>query len=202
MRRNPGETDPLNNVVAWRDGHIVALDQTALPHEFRLLHITTVDELVDAITRLAIRGAPALGVAGALGVALAVRQADRQGWDAARLDTEVKRIGDARPTAVNLRREVLAAAAAIARGPAAVEAAAIDIRDTAVSVSRHISERGARYLSEPGGGRAHRRRQANGGQPAPGRHSDRHRDPGRPGGRRGRGHRRLGHGDQREPPDQ
>ena len=153
MRRNPGETDPLNNVVAWRDGHIVALDQTALPHEFRLLHITTVDELVDAITRLAIRGAPALGVAGALGVALAVRQADRQGWDAARLDTEVKRIGDARPTAVNLRREVQAAAAAIARGPAAVEAAAIAIRDTAISVCRRISERGARYLSEAGGGR-------------------------------------------------
>ena len=153
MRRNPGETDPLNNVVAWRDGHIVALDQTALPHEFRLLHITTVDELVDAITRLAIRGAPALGVAGALGVALAVRQADRQGWDAARLDTEVKRIGDARPTAVNLRREVLATAAAIVRGPAAVEAAALAIRDTAISVSRRISERGARYLSEAGGGR-------------------------------------------------
>src|SRR5215472_231743 len=142
MRRNPGETDPLNDVVAWRDGHIVALDQTALPHELRVLHITTVDELVDAITRLAIRGAPALGIA------LAVRQAERQGWDAARLDTEVKRIGDARPTAVNLRREVLAAAAAIARGPAAVEAAAIAIRDTAISVCRRISERGARYLSE------------------------------------------------------
>ena len=52
MRRNPGESDPLNDVVAWRDGHIVALDQTALPHELRVLHITTVDELVDAITLL------------------------------------------------------------------------------------------------------------------------------------------------------
>src|SRR5215472_12517005 len=153
MRRNPDQTDPLNDVVAWRDGHIVALDQTALPHEFRVLHITTVDELVDAITRLAIRGAPALGVAGALGVALAVRQAERHGWDSARLATEVKRIGDARPTAVNLRREVVAAAAAITRGPAAVEAAAIAIRETAISVSRGISERGALYLSEACGSR-------------------------------------------------
>src|SRR5215472_11070234 len=106
MRRNPGETDPLNDVVAWRDGHIVALDQTLLPGELRVLHITTVDELVDAITRLAIRGAPALGVAGALGVALAVRQAQDQGWDHARLGAEVERVADARPTAVNLRREV------------------------------------------------------------------------------------------------
>ena len=47
MRGNTGETGPLNDVVAWRDGHIVAIDQTVLPHELRVLHITTVDELVD-----------------------------------------------------------------------------------------------------------------------------------------------------------
>jgi methylthioribose-1-phosphate isomerase len=153
MRGNPAETDALSDVIAWRDGHIVAIDQTALPHEVRVLHITTVDELVDAIVRLAVRGAPVLGVAGALGVALAVRQAEREGWNAARLDTEVKRIGDARPTAVNLRREVVATAAAIPRGPAAVEAAAVAVRDTAISVSRRIGERGARYLSEVRGTR-------------------------------------------------
>ena len=98
----------LDDVIGWRDGHIIAIDQTALPHGLRMLDITTVDGLVDAIVRLAVRGAPLLGVAGALGVALAVRQAEREGWDAARLGAEVKRIADARPTAVNLRREVLA----------------------------------------------------------------------------------------------
>jgi S-methyl-5-thioribose-1-phosphate isomerase len=148
MQGNPGETGPLDDVVAWRDEHIVAIDQTVLPHEFRVLHITTVGELVDAIIRLAIRGAPALGVAGALGVALAVRQAQREGWDASRLQTEVERIAAARPTAVNLRREVQATAAMIGRGPAAVEAAAVAVRDTAISVSRRMSERGARYLSD------------------------------------------------------
>src|SRR5215472_4407997 len=133
MRGNPAETDALSDVIAWRDRHIVAIDQTALPREVRVLHITTVDELVDAIVRLAVRGAPVLGVAGALGVALAVRQAEREGWDAARLDAEVKRIGDARPTAVNLRREVVQAAAVISQGAAAVEAAANAVRDTAIS---------------------------------------------------------------------
>jgi methylthioribose-1-phosphate isomerase len=68
------------DVLAWRDGHIEALDQTALPHQVRVLRIGTVDQLVEAITRLAIRGAPVLGAAGALGVALAVRQAERESW--------------------------------------------------------------------------------------------------------------------------
>ncbi len=70
------------DVLAWREGHIEALDQTALPHQVRVLRITTVDQLVEAITTLAVRGAPVLGAAGALGVALAVHQGDREGWDA------------------------------------------------------------------------------------------------------------------------
>jgi len=49
------------DVLAWRDGHIEALDQTALPHQVRVLRITTVDELIKAITTLAVRGAPSTG---------------------------------------------------------------------------------------------------------------------------------------------
>ncbi|MGH3190200.1 MAG: S-methyl-5-thioribose-1-phosphate isomerase, partial [Streptosporangiaceae bacterium] len=57
------------DVLAWRDGFIEALDQTALPHQVRVLRLRTVDSLVAAIRRLAVRGAPVLGAAGALGVA-------------------------------------------------------------------------------------------------------------------------------------
>jgi len=135
--------DVLDDVIGWRDGHIVAIDQTALPHQLSIIRLTTVDELVDAIVRLVVRGAPLLGVAGALGVALAVRQAEREGWDAGRLDAEVKRIAGARPTAVNLRREVLAVAAVIPDGASAVEAAARAVHDSAVKVSKRLSERGA-----------------------------------------------------------
>jgi S-methyl-5-thioribose-1-phosphate isomerase len=151
-------SDVLDDVIGWRDGHIIAIDQTALPHRLAVLDITTVDGLVDAIVRLAVRGAPLLGVAGALGVALAARQAGREGWDAARLEAEIKRIADARPTAVNLRREVRAVAAVIPAGPAAVEAAALAVRDTAVEVSVRLSERGAAFLREhcgPGPLRVH-----------------------------------------------
>jgi methylthioribose-1-phosphate isomerase len=138
----------LDDVIRWQDGHIIAIDQTALPHRLDVLHITTVDQIVDAIVRLVVRGAPLLGVAGALGVALAVRQAEREGWDPARLDAEIKRIADARPTAVNLRREVLAIAAVLPDGTGAVEAAALEVRDTAIEVSKRLSERGAEFLIE------------------------------------------------------
>jgi methylthioribose-1-phosphate isomerase len=140
--------DVLEDVIGWRDGHIIAIDQTALPHQVSVLHLTTVDELVDAIVRLVVRGAPLLGVAGALGVALAVRQAEREGWDAGRLDAEVKRIAEARPTAVNLRREVLAVARVLHDGPDAVEAAALAVRDATIEVSKAVSERGAALLIE------------------------------------------------------
>ena len=140
------------DVLAWRDGYIEALDQTALPHEVRTLRIDTVDQLVRAITSLAIRGAPVLGAAGALGVALAVRQGRGEGWDAARLGAEIKRIADARPTAVNLSREVAAVAARIGEGGQAVEAAALAVLAATAAVSRQISERGAAYLVQACGG--------------------------------------------------
>ncbi len=82
---------PPRSAVWWADGAIEILDQTLLPDEVRVLRLTTTDEVVDAIQRLAVRGAPALGVTGALGVLLA------------REDAEAERIAAARPTAVNLR---------------------------------------------------------------------------------------------------
>jgi S-methyl-5-thioribose-1-phosphate isomerase len=141
------------DVLAWRDGQIEALDQTVLPHQVRVLRIATVDQLVEAIASLAIRGAPVLGAAGALGVALAVHQAGRESWDAARLDAQVRRIAGARPTAVNLGREVAAVAARIPQGRQAVEAAALAVVEFATTASHQISRRGAAYLSQACGQR-------------------------------------------------
>ena len=52
------------------DSAITLIDQRLLPHERKILTIKTHKELIEAIQTLAVRGAPALGVAGALGVAL------------------------------------------------------------------------------------------------------------------------------------
>lgn len=78
------------------------IDQTKLPLSEEYLDIVDVDSLVDAISTLAVRGAPALGAAGAYGVAVAIAEGIEQGWDAQELARQVQRVRNARPTAVNL----------------------------------------------------------------------------------------------------
>ncbi len=88
--------------IDWTGSSIRLVDQTRLPAALAYLDVRDVDTLVDAIVRLAVRGAPALGVAGALGVGLAMVQARRERWTTAQLQDAIDRIRDARPTAVNL----------------------------------------------------------------------------------------------------
>ena len=64
------DLDLLRSAVAWRDGRLEIVDQTLLPERLATLELTTVAEVVDALRRLAVRGAPAIGVAGAFGVVL------------------------------------------------------------------------------------------------------------------------------------
>ena len=64
--------------IEWTGDAIRILDQTRLPERVAYLDVRDVDGLVDAIVRLAIRGAPALGTAAAFGVALAMLQAMRR----------------------------------------------------------------------------------------------------------------------------
>ena len=96
---------------------MVAIDQRALPQQVRWLRITTVDELIDAIKTLAIRGAPAIGVSGAFGVALA---ALAHAGDADKVELEAARIASARPTAANLAWGVERALAKLPQGAQAV----------------------------------------------------------------------------------
>jgi S-methyl-5-thioribose-1-phosphate isomerase len=130
---------PDVRTVDWVDGAVRAIDQTALPATERWLTLSTVDEVVDAIRRLAVRGAPALGVVGAFGVALAMRSPS----GGAGLEAAVGSLENARPTAVNLARGVRRAAAAIPDGPDAVLAVALALRDEEIAASEAMSLRGA-----------------------------------------------------------
>jgi methylthioribose-1-phosphate isomerase len=58
--------------IAWRDGALHLLDQTRLPAEERWLRCATVAEVAGAIRRLAVRGAPAIGIAAAYGLVTAL----------------------------------------------------------------------------------------------------------------------------------
>jgi methylthioribose-1-phosphate isomerase len=119
MRSSADLTDAqtCENSIAWADGGMLTIDQRALPHRLRWLRITTVDEVIDAIKTLAIRGAPAIGVAGAFGVALAART---HGGDADKVSSEAARITSARPTAANLAWGVHRALGRLPHGAPAV----------------------------------------------------------------------------------
>ncbi len=131
-------------------GAVRIIDQTRLPHELVSIDIGTVDELVTHIRSLAVRGAPALGVAGALGMALAAcRSAERDGDLDTDLAVAAAKLIDARPTAVNLSWgvEQLRNARAAGAGRDELVAAALAIRDADIDANRALSERGAQLLA-------------------------------------------------------
>jgi S-methyl-5-thioribose-1-phosphate isomerase len=131
--------------IDWVDGAVEIIDQTALPDELRVLRISTVPELIAAIRSLAVRGAPALGVAGALGVALAARA---HPGDPAAQRAAVEQIAHARPTAVNLARGARRVAELLPDGPEAVLAEACAIRDEEIAASVAMAARGADLVVE------------------------------------------------------
>ena len=85
-----------------RDEALELLDQRALPEEVRYLHCTRGDEVIEAIQTLAVRGAPAIGIAGAYGLWMEARALQGAIDFSTRLETAKQAIRNARPTAVNL----------------------------------------------------------------------------------------------------
>ncbi len=99
-------TARLPETIRWVggvDGHLELLDQTQLPQREQVLCIDNVGDLIAAIVRLSVRGAPAIGVAAAYGLVLGVRSApsDREGF-LEQLRAVAAALRAARPTAVNL----------------------------------------------------------------------------------------------------
>jgi methylthioribose-1-phosphate isomerase len=132
--------------IAWTGDALRIIDQTALPGRLEYLDLREVGELVSAIQRLAVRGAPALGAAGAYGVALAMLQGGRQGWDDRAVAAAVDQVRMARPTAVNLAVAVDRVAPLMPAGVAAVVAEADAIVAEDVAAGRSMSALGADWL--------------------------------------------------------
>lgn len=155
--------EPFVSALAWRgdalDGVLVVLDQTRLPGEETYRERRRAQEVRDDIRRLAVRGAPALGVAGAYALVLAAREAleEREGGAgdsfAARFASEAERIAGARPTAVNLRGAVerslarwRAAGLPSGKAPALLLEAARELEAAEEAASAAIGRHGADRL--------------------------------------------------------
>lgn len=102
--------------VQWRDSVLVLLDQTKLPRNETYVEIDNYQDVVEAIRRLRVRGAPLIGVAAAYGMALAANSSAANSPESFRDElADVKAVFDAvRPTAVNLTKATDRIVAAVA----------------------------------------------------------------------------------------
>jgi methylthioribose-1-phosphate isomerase len=131
------------DILRLGDGVVEMLDQTRLPGEVVTVTLLGWEEVVDAIRAMVVRGAPAIGVAGAMGVALAARRAAGDGLAAvkeevARAAAELRGV---RPTAVNLSAAVDGQAALAAGHPGPPEALAAALADAARALHADEVER-------------------------------------------------------------
>src|SRR5947209_1027975 len=90
--------------LEWTDGGVRFIDQTKLPTEETYVNCTTYQQVADVIRNMVVRGAPAIGVSAAMGIALGVKNSKTEtaGELKREFDEICELIGKTRPTAVNL----------------------------------------------------------------------------------------------------
>ncbi|MCD7879463.1 MAG: S-methyl-5-thioribose-1-phosphate isomerase [Candidatus Gastranaerophilales bacterium] len=100
------EFDSKIKTIEWKNNTSKVIDQTKLPYEFKIADITTCEQMYNAIKNMIVRGAPAIGIAGAHGVALAALELSRKTGTKEdflnKLNRKAEYLKSARPTAVNL----------------------------------------------------------------------------------------------------
>lgn len=123
------------------DAEVVMLDQRRLPTEEEYLRLTAVEDVAQAIESLAVRGAPAIGIAAAYGVVLAARR----GGD---VDAGIARLRRTRPTAVNLAWALNRMARVAGRDVASLAAEARAIHREDVEACRAMGRIGAEHVAD------------------------------------------------------
>lgn len=142
--------------IEWNEDEdcVSMVDQTKLPDEVTYHQSSSVDDLVESISKLRVRGAPAIGAAGAFGVALSARSYSTEDYETLlkKMEDDAEKIASARPTAVNLS-EAVEKIMDTAREERTVEAVrertlqeARKLADRDVRTNQRIGEHGAQLL--------------------------------------------------------
>lgn len=142
--------------VSWQGGAVVLVDQTKLPNKLAYVKCTDYKQVADAIKRLVVRGAPAIGVTAAFGLALAARSSKARKLPdlMTDLDTAFKVLRSTRPTAVNLfwALERVMGKAKKAKTLEEAKAAVVDeakkMADEDIKINRQMGENGARLFGD------------------------------------------------------
>ena len=90
--------------IQWDKGRVKLIDQTLLPNKFKHIYCDTVESIWEAIKNLRVRGAPAIGIAGALGVVIGIQDSNAKDYSEFKkqLEQVISYLSSSRPTAVNL----------------------------------------------------------------------------------------------------
>ncbi len=154
----------LDTVVLSGDGKsIVIVDQTLLPNETKYLSLRTAEDIWEAIYKLRVRGAPAIGVTGAFAYYVLADQIETEDMDAfcAKCEKIMEFINSSRPTAVNLswalnRMHALLLrereGRTVAEMKEMLKAESVAIREEDIAISRGIGSYGFKLLEEIGKG--------------------------------------------------
>ena len=136
VEHNPVINSSLRT-VEWKDNRVVMIDQTKLPNELVFVEYNDFNQVADAIRTLVVRGAPAIGVSGAFGLALAALQSKSMIKDELLSDLEDARkiLFATRPTAVNLGWG-LEKIMSVAKSGDSVE----DIRELVISTAKKMAD--------------------------------------------------------------
>ncbi len=137
--------------VEWKDGRVIMIDQTRLPNELILVEYDRWEQVAEAIRTLVVRGAPAIGVSGAFGLALAAQQSSAASREGLLSDLEEARkaLFGTRPTAVNLGwgldkiMDVARAAGTVQQIKEDVVSAARTMADEDVRINRAMGKNGS-----------------------------------------------------------
>jgi len=123
--------------VEWKNDSVVMIDQTKLPNELVYVKYTDYNDVAEAIRTLVVRGAPAIGVSGAFGMALAVLQSSSETLEGLQSDLEnaKKILLETRPTAVNLSWGLEKIMEVAKQGKTVSE-----IRDTVIAKAKQMAE--------------------------------------------------------------
>jgi len=123
--------------IEWKNNSVIMIDQTKLPNELVFVTYTDYNDVANAIRTLVVRGAPAIGVSGAFGMALAVLQSSSESLDGLLSDLEKakKILFETRPTAVNLSWGLEKIMEVAKQGKTVSE-----IRDTIITKAKQMAE--------------------------------------------------------------
>ena len=150
------ETNQIR-AIQWIQEGLRILDQRKLPHQVSYEIATTAKQVAEAIQTMKVRGAPAIGITAAYGVALAARQqyaSDPKNWKN-KIDDDLKLLAAARPTAVNLfwairtMRELIGTIESDPAPP--LLKYALRLHEDDIGANRKMGEAGADLLSETNG---------------------------------------------------